>query len=183
MSVINPKTRLGYEEYCLFPNDGRRHEVINGLHYMNPAPTPKHQAVSRWLQHLMFTQIELTGLGKVINAPIDVQLGDHDIVQPDLIVILNESRAVTTDTRVVGPPNLVVEILSSSTSKNDLTLKWKLYEQSGVDEYWIVDPDECRVDQLVAEDGRFIQRDSSTTELTMAILPRVAITVREIWNR
>ncbi len=183
MSIQNPKVKLGYEEYCLFPDDGKRHEIINGLHYMNPAPTPNHQSISKWLQHFLFVNIELKGLGKVFDAPIDVQLGDHDVVQPDLIVILNKSKAKITRTRVQGPPDLVVEILSTSTAKNDLTLKRRLYEQSGIREYWIVDPDERSVDVLGLEDGIYQAAVSATSTLNLAILPDVSISIKEIFDR
>ncbi|MCA9167655.1 MAG: Uma2 family endonuclease [Planctomycetales bacterium] len=182
MFVITPQIKLGYEEYCLIPNDGNRHEVIDGLHYVSPAPTVNHQAVSRWLQYQMFTRIEIPGLGKVMDAPVDVQLGVHDIVQPDLVVVLTENVAVLTDSRVVGPPDLIVEILSKSTAKHDQTLKRLLYERCGVREYWIADPAACRIDQFVLENGAYRQIDSSATQLTMTIIPDMVIPLGDIWN-
>jgi Uma2 family endonuclease len=179
----NPKIKLTYEDYCLFPDDGNRHEVINGLHYMSPAPSTNHQSVSKWLLHFLFATIELRGLGKVFYAPVDVQLGPHDIVQPDLVVVLNKSKAGILPSRIQGPPDLVVEILSPSTSQNDLTLKRRLYEQSGVSEYWIVDPDQRRVDQLVLTDGEFQVRPAAAGECTLAIRPDVTIPVAEIFGR
>lgn len=183
MSLGESKVKLGYEEYCLFPDDGNRHEIIDGWHYMNPAPTPNHQSVSRWLQHFLFTQIELPGLGKVIDAPIDVQLGDHDIVQPDLVIVLNDTESVTTRTRIKGPPNMVVEILSPSTSKNDLALKRSLYEQRGISEYWIIDPDEHTVLQLVLAEGNYCERTNQGTTISLAILPEVTVPTDQIFNR
>lgn len=110
MSTKTHITKLGYEEYCLLPDDGKCHEIIGGDHYMNPAPTPDHHLVSKYLQHFLYTQIELSGLGQVFNAPIDVQLGEFDIVPPDLNVLMKKCRAKITRTRVIGPPDLVVEI-------------------------------------------------------------------------
>ena len=182
MSIQDPISKITYEEYCLFPNDGNRHEVIDGLHYMNPAPNPNHQSISKYLQHYLFTQIELEGLGKVFDAPIDVQFGDHDIVQPDLIVILNDGKAKITDTRVMGPPDLVVEILSRSTAKNDFTIKRRLYEQSGVREYWIVDPDAQRIETYLLQEGKFAENGSATEELQIAIAPEISIPVSRIFQ-
>jgi hypothetical protein len=68
-SAVHPPAKLGYREYCCFPDDGRRHEIIDGDHYVNPAPSTYHQTVSRRLQHQLYTQIELTGRGVVYNAP------------------------------------------------------------------------------------------------------------------
>ena len=76
------RAKLGYREYCCFPDDGWRHEIIDGDHVMTPAPSTSHQTVSKRLQHQLYMQVELAGLGLVFNAPVDVQLTEHDIVQP-----------------------------------------------------------------------------------------------------
>ena len=182
MSIHDPISKITYEEYCLFPDDGNRHEVINGLHYMNPAPNTNHQTISKRLQHFFYTLVELPGLGLVFDAPIDVQFGDHDIVQPDLIVILKDGPAKITETRIVGPPDLVIEILSRSTAKNDFTIKRRLYEQSGVREYWIVDPDAARIETWLLKDGKFVENGSATEDLKPAILPEISIPVTKIFE-
>ena len=83
-------------------------------------------------------------LGEVIYSPIDLQLSDVDVVQPDLVVVLAGNRIIT-QTRIRGIPDLVIEILSPSNRKHDTELKKQLYEQFAVSEYWIIDPDECVV--------------------------------------
>ncbi len=113
MSTETSKFKLSYKEYCLFPNDGNRHEVIDGQHYVNPAPTPNHQSVSKYLLHYFFTKVDLAGHGKVFAAPIDIQLGEFNIVQPDLIVLLNDTKAKITKTRVIGPPDVVINSIWS----------------------------------------------------------------------
>ncbi|HMO12951.1 MAG TPA: Uma2 family endonuclease [Pirellulaceae bacterium] len=181
-SIDEPTTKLGYKEYCLFPDNGYRHEIINGRHFMNPAPSPDHQSVSKYLAHYLFSQIELTLLGKVFYAPIDVQLGDYDIVQPDLVVILNDGAARITKVKIVGAPDLLIEILSPSTRKNDFTLKRQLYEQAGVREYWIVDAPKHEVTQLVLINGRYRKQLVDGDELVFNILPAVKIPLPKIWN-
>ncbi|MFK7817760.1 MAG: Uma2 family endonuclease [Planctomycetaceae bacterium] len=143
----DPKVKLTYDDYVLFPNDGKRHEVINGRHYVNGAPSPRHQTISRRIQFQLYEQIELKGLGEVFDAPIDVQLSTTDVVQPDIAVVLSENRIVTT-TKLKGVPELLIEILSPSNRKYDQQLKKRLYEQSGVPEFWIVDPEDQSLDQL-----------------------------------
>ena len=152
ISHNEPTTKLTYDDYVLFPSDGNRHEIIHGRHYMNPAPSPRHQFVSRHIQFQLYQQIELHGLGQVIDAPIDLQLGDTDIVQPDIVVVLNDRRIITT-TKIKGIPDLVIEILSPSTREYDQQLKKRLYEQSQVPEYWIVDPEEQSIQQCLLGDG------------------------------
>ncbi len=151
--ATRPRTLFGYREYCCFPNDGRRHEIIDGDHYVTPAPSTTHQTVSKRLQYQLYTQIELTGLGLVFDAPCDVQLTDYDIVQPDLIVVLKDRVRMITPTKINGVPDLVVEILSASTASNDTELKKQLYERTGVGEYWIADPENQKLERYRLVDG------------------------------
>ncbi len=154
-TIRKSPTKLTYNEYVLFPEDGNTHEIIDGRHYMNAAPIPRHQAVSRHIQFQLYQQIELTQLGQVIDAPIDLQLSEFDVVQPDLVIVLAGNRIIT-QTRIHGVPDLVIEILSPSNRRHDTELKKQLYEQFGVPEYWIVDPDECVVSRyLLQESGKF----------------------------
>ena len=147
-SFNEPTTKLTYDDYVLFPNDGMRHEIIYGRHYMNPAPSPRHQTISRRIQFQLYQQIELTGHGQVFNAPIDLQLSETDVVQPDIVVVLQENQIITT-TKLKGIPDLVIEILSPSNREYDQELKKRLYEQHAVPEYWIVDPENQMVEQNV----------------------------------
>jgi Uma2 family endonuclease len=179
-SPVHPPAKLGYREYCCFPDDGRRHEIIDGDHYVNPAPSTYHQTVSRRLQHQLYTQIELTGRGVVYNAPVDVQLTDHDIIQPDLVVVLTSRMQMITPTKIKGVPDLIVEILSPSTASNDATLKKQLYERVGVAEYWIVDPDNHTVEQLVLADGRYERRPAADA-IPLSILEGVAVRLADVW--
>ena len=141
MSTIPKKvTKYSYREYECFPDDGFRHEIIDGEHYMSPAPATNHQKVSRRIQFQLYSQIELTGRGEVYDAPTDVELDTYDIVQPDILVVMNDRKDIITRKKIKGVPHLVVEILSESNPKNDQILKMEMYQRNGVQEYWIVDP-------------------------------------------
>ena len=78
--------------------------------------------------------------------------------------------------------DLVIEILSRSTAKNDFTIKRRLYEQSGVREYWIVDPDAARIETWLLKDGKFVENGSATEDLKPAILPEISIPVTKIFE-
>ena len=173
--------KLGYEHYVCFPDDGRRHELIDGDHYVNPAPATYHQRVSRKIHFQLFEQIELQGLGEVYNAPTDLQVTPHDVVQPDLIVVLNERRTIITPTKIKGVPHLVVEILSDSTAENDRVLKKDLYERVGIPEYWIVDPKEHRVDQFALADGHYAHRGSHKDQVHAATIADVIVDLGRVW--
>jgi len=181
MSTTAPKVqRWTYKEYAEIPEDGLRHEIINGEHFANPSPSTQHQHVSKRLQYQIYTKIELAGLGVMFNAPMDVQLSEFDIVQPDLVVILNENVRKITPTKIKVAPHLVVEILSPSTSGNDQTIKKDLYERSGVAEYWVVDPFERQVDQWILQDGKYVLAPKAGV-LRMTFVENVEIDLETVW--
>lgn len=174
------QTKLTYREYACFPDDGRRHEIIDGEHYVNPAPSTYHQTVSRRLQFLLYQPIELTGVGQVFDAPVDLHLTEHDVVQPDIVVISND-RNIITPSKIKGVPNLVIEILSPSSLKHDRELKLALYEQVGVDEYWIVDPFEQSIDRCVLSDGQYVCHAHADSVTCASVSPAVTVDQRKVW--
>jgi Uma2 family endonuclease len=180
-SAISARSRskLGYREYCCFPDDGRRHEIIDGDQYVTPAPSTAHQTISKRMQHQLYTQIELAGLGIVFNAPVDVQLTEHDIVQPDLVVILADRTRMITPTKVNGVPDLIIEILSLSNAAHDTALKKQLYERTGVAEYWIADPDNQRLERYRLVAGAY--RLEPQADPATALAGRLSVRLAEIW--
>jgi Uma2 family endonuclease len=175
------KGKLGYREYVCFPADGRRHEVIDGEHIVNPAPDTYHQTLSRKIQFQLYTQIELRGLGMVFDAPTDLQLSDLDIVQPDLIVVLQHKRTIVTPAKIKGVPDLIVEILSASSLHTDRVLKKELYRKSAVPEYWIVDPDDHVVEQYVLRGEAYLLLDRATERITAQSAENVSVNLSEVW--
>ncbi len=127
-------------DLATMPDDGRRYEVIGGELIVSPSPTTQHQRVSRRLTRLLDEYLERTGNGEVFAAPLDVLLGNHDILQPDFVIVLRENADRVTDAGIVGPPDLVVEILSPGSVAIDRVRKSATYATFGVPEYWIVDP-------------------------------------------
>ncbi len=173
--------KLTYREYQLFPNDGHRHEIIDGDHYMSPAPSTKHQTVSRHLLFQLYSQLELTGRGKVFNAPTDVELSEHDIVQPDLLVILKENQRIILPKRIRGIPDLCVEILSESNPDADRVLKLELYQRTGVPEYWIIDPSEESIDVYVLQDNGYRHTKWKGNELKPTRISDCVVNIDHIW--
>ncbi len=147
---------------------------------MNPAPNLYHQEISRRIQFQLYTQIELQELGVVINAPVDVQLSERNIVQPDLVVITKQRRHIMTPIKVKGIPDLLIEILSPSNPDHDLVTKRRVYEAHQVPEYWIVYPEEHRVLQLILVDGRYTEQEF-TDAITMNAEPKAAVDLTKVW--
>ena len=134
-------TKLTYDDFVLFPDDGRRHELVDGEHFVTPSPNLRHQIVSANLFTALRSFVKEWGLGLVLYAPMDVVLSRHDVVEPDILFVGAARRAILTEANVAGAPDLVVEILSPSGRRYDEVLKRDLYERAGVTEYWLVDPE------------------------------------------
>lgn len=136
-----------YEEFARLPDDGNRYEVIAGELYVTPAPGKVHQIVSaRFGTELRVFATNLHGLGEVLYAPLDVIFADGDYLQPDIVFLRAEHEHYWTKRGIEGPPDLVVEVLSPSTARQDRVLKRERYARFGVPEYWIVDPKLRRVE-------------------------------------
>jgi Uma2 family endonuclease len=104
-----------YNDYVALPDDGKRYEIVNGVLYMTPSPTGPHQdAVGRFYAYLL-THVETSGLGKIRIAPFDVELAPDVVVQPDVLVVLKANSDKITKTRIIGAPDLVIEVSSPST--------------------------------------------------------------------
>jgi len=179
--AISEELKLGYEDYVNIPNDRYRHEIIDGDHYVNAAPSMNHQRFSRRIQFQLFLQIEETGRGEVVDAPVDVQLTDHDIVQPDLVIVMKENRSVITPAKINGTPDMIVEILSPSTRHNDCVLKKALYEKAGVPEYWIVHSDDHTIEQFVLRDGKYILEGAHENRIDTSTIPNVSVDLTMVW--
>jgi Uma2 family endonuclease len=140
--ATGPGVKLTYDDFVLFPDDGKRHELIDGEHYVTPSPNLKHQKVSGNLHLLIGNWLEEHPIGQVFYGPFDVVFSQFDVVEPDLLYMSNERAAdVLTKANVQGTPELVIEIGSPGTRKRDETIKRRLYERSDVSEYWFVDPE------------------------------------------
>ena len=142
MNPARPGVKLTYDDFVLFRDDGKRHELIEGEHYVTPSPNIRHQQISGDLFALIWTCLEAHPLGRIFHAPLDVVFTEFDVVEPDLLYVSNDRAAeVVTSQHVRGTPNIVIEIASPATRKRDETIKRRLYERAGVSEYWIVDPE------------------------------------------
>ncbi|MBI5242462.1 MAG: Uma2 family endonuclease [Elusimicrobia bacterium] len=146
MSIQTRRIQFTYEDYLLFPEDGRRHELIDGDHFMTPAPSTRHQKIVGNLARFLGDHVALTKAGEVFVSPTDVVLSDLDVVQPDLLFVCAARASIITEKNIQGPPDFVIEIISETSRKTDETIKRKLYERYGVREYWIVDPELETVD-------------------------------------
>ena len=183
MSLLdNSRNKLTYVDYVEFPDDGARHEIIGGEHYVTPSPSSYHQSLSLRLAVQLYAQVEKAGKGRVLIAPLDVLLSDFDIVQPDLLVVSESRTSGIKPKNVQCAPDLAIEILSQSTAKRDQQLKKSLYQRVGVAEYWIVDPQAHVVEQYCLDaEGADELQGTFADKLTARSLSDVHVDLREIW--
>jgi len=186
MKPANPGVKLTYDDFVLFPDDGRRHELIDGEHYVTPSPVSRHQLIVGNIAFHVRAFLESHPVGTVIPGPLDVILSAHDVVEPDLLYVSRERRDAVLKDWARGAPDLVVEVGSPSTRRRDATLKRDLYERFGVQEYWIVDPEAevVRVHRLV--NGRYdppveLAHDAGDT-LTTPLIPGLALPLAAIFS-
>ena len=178
--------KLTYDDYLQFPDDGKRHELIDGEHYVTPTPKRPHQQISGNLYWLIRSYLEQHPIGRLFYAPFDVIFSNFDVVEPDLLYMSNERANEVLRDWVHGAPELVIEIASASTRKRDETIKRRLYERFGVSEYWVVDPDveRIRVHRRVGESfGRVEELSRETNDvLTTPLLPGLVMRLEVIFK-
>ena len=182
-----PDARLTYDDFLLFPDDGKRHELIDGEHYVTPSPSLRHQQLLGRLYFAVEEHLRAhPALGEVYVAPLDVVFSHWDVVEPDLLFVAGDQREILTEQNIVGAPALVVEILSPGTRKRDQQLKRQLFERSGVREYWMVDPDRKPVViHRRDQNGAFPRIDELTAAaqavLTTPLLPGFSLPLHQLF--
>lgn len=146
-----------YRDYLEMPDEpGYRIEILDGELVKEPAPNVPHQRASRRLQRILedyFWPIDPEG--EIFNAPLDVTFGSTNVVQPDILYVSGEQKAIVEYARVDGPPTLVVEILSPTTIRKDRLKKMQIYQRAGVKHYWLLDPEEKTLECYSLRDGLY----------------------------
>ncbi len=133
-------SQITWQDVQQLPDDGHRHEAIEGELYVTPAPSSRHQRVAMRLTLALNRLLVDRDLGELFFAPIGVEFpATQEGVQPDLVFVSRSRSGIIVEEGIRGAPDLVVEILSPTTAGRDRGVKRKLYERQGVAQYWIVD--------------------------------------------
>ena len=177
-----------YSDYLLW-QFSERVELIRGfIKKMSPAPSRKHQTVSQNLNFKIYSYFQNHSCS-VFVAPFDVRLTIQSInknatvVQPDICIICDESKL--DEQGCNGSPDLIVEILSPNNSKHDVDTKFKLYQESGVKEYWIVEPEERIVLVYSLQNAVYIglKPFSEGEIIESPLFPGMKIAVLDVFNK
>lgn len=193
MPLQQEKRKYTYTDYLSWPED-ERIEIIDGVPYhtyggpiiegapvMQAAPSRAHQEISVEMVRQLANFLKGKPC-KVYSAPFAVRLNeDETVLEPDIAVVCDSSKL--NDKGCKGAPDLVVEILSPSTARKDRMVKLQRYQQAGVREYWIVDPDTKTVQVCILENGRyFVTAYADNDTAPVKVLDGCSIDLREVFS-
>jgi Uma2 family endonuclease len=186
MQTYDPAQKLTYDDLLLLPDDGKRHELIDGEHYVTPSPNTRHQRISLRLALIIGSWLETHPVGQLFYAPLDIVFTRFDVVEPDLLYMSNaRASEILTEKHVTGAPEIVIEIASRGTRRRDESIKKRLYERSGVAEYWVVDPERDVVRVYTRGEGRFARARELSAEagdvLTTPLLPGLEVPLARVF--
>ena len=177
-----------YADYLKWQSDEYVELIRGKIVRMSPAPNTFHQRVCGRLHGKLFNYLSEKSC-EVFMAPFDVRLKKIEneyqtitVVQPDLCIICDPSKI--DEKGCHGAPELIIEILSPSTSTKDVRDKFELYEEAGVLEYWIVDPLNLLVDVFSLSEGKFnpIKKYTSLENVPVNIFPGFSIDLKDIFK-
>ena len=173
---LGPYRRADYEALP----DEPRCELIYGRFHVSPSPSLLHQFVVSFLLHEFF-EIAAEHGGLALVAPLDVHLTEHSVVQPDFLYISPGNRGIVGE-RIEGAPDLLVEVLSPGSGRRDRDEKTRLYAESGVPEYWIIDPAERQIEFLINDGDRFMVQGLTGRVYRSPRLAEVQLDVEALWT-
>jgi Uma2 family endonuclease len=175
-----------YEDYLLLPEDGKRYEVIRGCLYVTSTFTAGHQFTLLELACSLREFLGADKLGIILLSPFDIKLpsGIADPVEPDMMFFRKGNQPTWGSAFFKGVPDLLAEILSLETYDRDRTVKLEAYEEAGVPEYWLVDPDAQMVEVYVLKKGEgYVEliRGRSGDEVWSSALPGLRVEVSDLF--
>lgn len=165
--------RMTADEFLALGETEQRLELIDGVVVVSPSPLPLHQKVARLILGQIL-KIADSGPGLDVYYETDVLLARRTVYCPDIVVYV-PGRLAKVPARLDLPPDLAVEVLSPGNRKKDHITKREDYEKYGVGEYWIVEPADVSVVQLVREGDQLVERPSAGDTLVCAAVPSVQV--------
>ncbi len=182
--VQAPAKRYTYAELVAeMPETNRPCELWDGELIMSPGPSFHHQEIVFRFSHWLYAWVSTRKLGKVVTAPIDMVLSPHRVTRPDVVYISRDRLGIVTKT-INGPVDLAAEVISLGERNRDRIEKRDLYEQYGVREYWLIDPEAQTVEVLHLENGRYqlLARCSAGQTAASRLLPGFEVSVAALFE-
>ncbi|HVT19691.1 MAG TPA: Uma2 family endonuclease [Thermoanaerobaculia bacterium] len=182
---VVPSSTLGpyrHADYLELPDEPRC-ELIYGRFYLMHSPALIHQIIASQLW-LRLDAIAVVAGGLAVIAPMAVLLADHSTVEPDVTYVSAERLGIAKRW-IEGVPDLIVEVLSPGTARRDRREKLRLYAESGVREYWIVDPEVRQIEFLVASLGTAGRLEVALPDgdvYRSQVLPEIVLDLADFWR-
>lgn len=190
MPLPKEDKKYTYADYLTWP-ESERWEIIDGVAYMQAAPTPAHQLISGEL-YRQFANYFQGKLCKAYPAPFCVRLSNGDekknedinkVVEPDITIVCDKSKI--DDRGCNGTPDMIIEVLSQSSIKRDRIIKFNKYEKAGVKEYWIVEPDGKIISVFILQENKRYGRPdiySEDDKIKVSIFPDLIIELSTVFE-
>ena len=194
LDALDLNKKYSYADYLLWRFEERLELIKGKIFKMSPAPSVKHQRINGNLYYLIRTFLRQANKNcQLFTAPFDVRLLDKkkfvksdteifSVVQPDLCIICDKNKL--DEQGCIGSPDLIVEILSKGNSKKEMKIKYELYQENGVQEYWIIYPYEEVLQQYVLnEKGIYYLYQTYITEDTASsfLFPDLKVSLEEVF--
>lgn len=181
VSLPMPRRYTYAQVHAELPETNQPCELWDGELIMSPAPSFLHQEIAFRLQRALYDWVGSRKLGKVVGAPIDMVLSEHRVAQPDVVFIAQDRLSIVQGA-IRGPADLVAEVISLGSRNRDRIEKRDLYEQHGVKEYWIIDPEAGTVDVLHLEASRYelVLRRGRGETATSVLLPGFEVPINHL---
>ncbi len=176
--------KFSYEDLQHIPPDRNRYEIVDGELFVTPAPIPLHQRIVMNLGAHLWNHARAHHLGEVFVAPLDVVFTSETVLEPDIIFVSRARLQIIGEKYLAGPPDLVVEVLSKSSSRLDRDIKPKQYARYGVPEFWRIDPEAKTVEifRLQGKEYELAQRLEFGDTIASPLFPGLNLPVSSLWE-
>ena len=178
-------TKFTYDDLQQFPNDGNRYEIVDGELFVSSPPGVLHQRVLGNVAATLWQQVREHRLGEVFIGPLDIVFSNETVLEPDILFVLRARLHIIGEKNLSGPPDLVVEVLSESSSRLDREIKPKQYALHGVPEFWRIDPWVKTLEVFRLQEGNYALIASLIPgdEVTSPLFPGLSLPVSSLWER
>jgi Uma2 family endonuclease len=179
-----PARRYTYEELVAeMPETNQPCELWDGELIMSPAPSYYHQQITLRFYRWLYDWVSKNKLGEVIAGPTDMVLSPHRVIQPD-VAFISKARLNIIARTINGPVDLAAEVISLGNRHRERIEKRDLYEQYGIKEYWLIDPEAETVEVLHLDSGRYqlLMRCTPGQNAASKLLPGFEIAVTDLFH-
>lgn len=183
MALMTRSGDFTFDDFCALVADGQKADLIDGVIYMASPENLSANDLFTWLIRLIGDYVELLELGRIFGSRVAFRLSAKHSPEPDIAFLAARHLRRRRRGKVLGPPDLAMEIVSPESVHRDYVLKRRLYERYGVLEYWIVDEMERRVTVLrLGPDGKYREVRPRHGELRSKVLPGFWLRAEWLWQ-